>query len=329
MDKQKNDIQELIARWLAGEASDIEIQYLNAWAEESPENLKMLQSMETIWNEAEEQISEDRTEKAWNTIQPRLKEGNRLKVIYRAAAVMAACLGLFVAGRLIWQYQTGPSEVTPASKHALFIQAGNQPFSTTLSDGTQILLQAYSSISADSGFGKQHRSLQLTGAAHFTTTHGHNSVFTVHCGNLTVEDIGTAFTVTENNDRVAVKVTEGKVRVLSQKDSAMMVKGDSAVLDRLGDKLRVIKEKTVEKAAEVKDKIIEFQKTELKKVGQMLSTLYQTEIRLSNPAIENCKLTARFDNESLDTVLEVIQETFNLEIKRKGNVVYLDGKGCQ
>lgn len=327
MDEQ-HKMHGYIAKWLAGEATDEEMAILNHWAGESAENRAHLAAMEKIWDAAEEEDDRQLTDRAWNEINPRISK-QPMRLVYRAAALLAACFAVFLAGRIFWPAEKISDQPQAISRHHLYISSGSESFATALPDGTTVLLQPNSSIEADSGFGRLHRLVTLKGTAHFKTVHGIKGQFMVNCGQFTVRDIGTAFTVSEEKADITVKVTEGKIQIMSKKDSAYLETGDSAVLDRLEQKLRVIKEKTTEMAAEVKDKILNFQKTELKKVGQTLSALYHVDIRLNNPAIENCKLTATFDNQSLETVLDVIREAFNLEITHKGGVIYLDGKGCQ
>ena len=108
-----------------------------------------------------------------------------------------------------------------------------------------------------------------------------------------------------------------------------MRKGDSVIISRIEEKMLVIVQKTSEKAKEIKEKTLVFLKTELQKVTHLLNSTYNTDIRLGNPKIANCKLTATFNNEDLETVLDVIRETFNLEIRKDGDTIYLEGKGCQ
>jgi len=42
-----------------------------------------------------------------------------------------------------------------------------------------------------------------------------------------------------------------------------------------------------------------------------------------------CKLTATFDNEPIQNILEIIQETFNIEIVSEKETIWLKGGSCQ
>jgi len=77
------------------------------------------------------------------------------------------------------------------------------------------------------------------------------------------------------------------------------------------------------------NKILRFRQTELRVVAEILTQTYGVEIRIENPELQSCKLTATFANETLKTVLEIIQETFNLEVVPDGEAQVLKGGICQ
>ena len=81
-------------------------------------------------------------------------------------------------------------------------------------------------------------------------------------------------------------------------------------------------------AAQPETKILRFRQTELKVVAEILSQTYGVQVRIDNSEVAACKLTATFANESLETVLMIIQETFNFELKVDGKTQVLKGGSC-
>jgi len=75
-------------------------------------------------------------------------------------------------------------------------------------------------------------------------------------------------------------------------------------------------------------KILRFRQTELKVVAEILSQTYGVEVRIDDQEVSHCKLTATFANESLETVLMIIQETFNFELQIEGKIQILKGGSC-
>lgn len=76
-------------------------------------------------------------------------------------------------------------------------------------------------------------------------------------------------------------------------------------------------------------KILQFKQTELSVVTEILSQTYGVSIKIEKPQLLHCKLTATFENEPLNTVLEIIQETFNMEIVPEKETIWLKGGSCQ
>lgn len=81
-----------------------------------------------------------------------------------------------------------------------------------LPDGSNIILGGRTELSV--GFSGQRRSVSLVeGEAWFQVAHHSHWPFVVVAGDGTITDVGTAFVVTKDSDRVLVAVTEGTVEV--------------------------------------------------------------------------------------------------------------------
>ena len=76
-------------------------------------------------------------------------------------------------------------------------------------------------------------------------------------------------------------------------------------------------------------KILQFKQTELLVVAEILSQNYGVTIKIEKPQLMQCKLTATFDNEPIQNILEIIQETFNIEIVSEKETIWLKGGSCQ
>jgi ferric-dicitrate binding protein FerR (iron transport regulator) len=66
-----------------------------------------------------------------------------------------------------------------------------------------------------------------------------------------------------------------------------------------------------------------FDETPLPVVAETLERVYGVNIQISDTTLTDEKLTARFSQNSLDFVLEVVCVTFNLQSKREGDTVFL------
>jgi ferric-dicitrate binding protein FerR (iron transport regulator) len=73
--------------------------------------------------------------------------------------------------------------------------------------------------------------------------------------------------------------------------------------------------------------IMDFHDSPLREVTEILINTYHQKIDL-DPAIENCRVTVRFENRELDAVLNVLRSTLDLKITIKGKHIAISGKGC-
>ena len=110
-----------------------------------------------------------------------------------------------------------------------------------LPDGSQVELNALSSVTFDKSSWSDNRSLELKGEAYFKVTKG--STFTVNAdqGNVTV--LGTQFIVNARENFYNVVCYEGKVQVVSvQKDTLVLTKGMAFLIDKTQRKEYTIEE---------------------------------------------------------------------------------------
>jgi ferric-dicitrate binding protein FerR (iron transport regulator) len=71
-----------------------------------------------------------------------------------------------------------------------------------------------------------------------------------------------------------------------------------------------------------------FSNNTLIEVVTLLNKVYHSDIRLSGNNLNNCRLTAIFDNQSLVSVLNVIKSTLDVSIISNGSVFEISGKKC-
>ena len=96
------------------------------------------------------------------------------------------------------------------SSNGFYATAVGQQLSTTLADGSVVLLNTNSQIKVD--YGNGYRDIRLLqGEAHFTVAKNAAHPFRVFAGNGRVQAVGTAFSVYLKHNTIDVTVTEGEV----------------------------------------------------------------------------------------------------------------------
>jgi transmembrane sensor len=107
-----------------------------------------------------------------------------------------------------------------------------------LSDGSKIILGGLTKISVE--FSATQRSVSLVnGQAWFKVAHDQRRSFIVSAGDGTIADVGTAFLVTRDSDRVVVSVTEGTVEVSTRLSvsSRLQMRQTAPIRVRQGEQL--------------------------------------------------------------------------------------------
>lgn len=117
------------------------------------------------------------------------------------------------------------------SNNTLSTPKGGQ-YSLILADGTKVTLNAESSLSFPEKFTGTERRVVLSGEAYFEVAHNEKMPFHVNSGGQDVQVLGTHFNISAYPDESTVKTTliEGKVKIKTRQDSAILKPGDQAAL---------------------------------------------------------------------------------------------------
>ena len=110
-------------------------------------------------------------------------------------------------------------------------------YQLTLADGTQVWLDAMSSIRFPTAFPGEERVVELSGQAYFEVAHNARQPFRVKVGEKVVEVLGTHFNVNAHEETMKTTLLEGAVKILrqAQDDKGIVLKpGEQAQLGSNG-----------------------------------------------------------------------------------------------
>jgi len=198
----------------------------------------------------------------------------------------------------------------------------------TLTDQSKITLFRFSSIEYPTEFSKKNREITFSkGEAFFQVAHDPEKPFVIRTPIVNVRVIGTQFNVDVTNNQTKVSVKEGKVLVFDSNDSTYLTAGLNGVF-RQGEKIKVTDNAIDNNVWSYATHKLVFKDTPLKSVIKDLEKAYSCKISIANKDIGRCKLTATFENDSVDKIITLIAETLSLGVKRNGEVYILEGQGC-
>jgi transmembrane sensor len=139
------------------------------------------------------------------------------------ASGMAAALALGASAW--WMGQTSPAP-------QIYETSGSEPRRISLNDGSVVDLNANSRVEARFTAGERRLTLGA-GEAHFQVAHNAARPFIVTANGISVRAVGTAFDVRLAGETVDVVVSEGKVAVDRQSDTAFFVRKQTPVIPLL------------------------------------------------------------------------------------------------
>jgi transmembrane sensor len=157
----------------------------------------------------------------------------------------------------------------------------------TLEDGTDVWLNAASSIRFPTTFAQAERKVEITGEVYFEVAHQSSRPFIVSARGMKVEVLGTHFTVNTYENENALKATllQGKIQIETEKDTAILSPGEQARISS-NKSLAVVKNVDVEEATSWKNGYFKFVHADTKTVMRQVERWYDLEVvyKATNPS---------------------------------------------
>lgn len=210
-------------------------------------------------------------------------------------------------GKLVYSSSETDIQAEELRYNVLTTPRGRQ-FNLILPDGSQVWLNAASSIRYPLRFGKNNRIVEIKGEAYFEITPDKTKPFLVHRDGVEVEVLGTHFNVNSYADEEDIKVTliEGSVKVKSSGGFIVLKPGQQA---RISENQMVILENQAESALAWKKGLFYFDKANIQAVMRQLEKWYNVEIEYEG-AISKREFQGEIQRElNLSEVLDVLRRT--------------------
>jgi len=351
MEKDSAYYLDLITRYFSGEATPEEVTVMVDWIMADPANQKLFEEYQLTWTHIEKSMiaSSADLDNDWNKINTRIRhiqqmnsleteaaeqpfktlplEPERAPVrynIYTYLRVAAVILLLLIPAWLIYRNFTG--------KGTERLVAGDSIVETILPDGTSVSLNAGSTLDYPARFTGGMREVTLNGEAYFDVVPDAAQPFIVSNGNVRIKVLGTAFNVNTKavDDMMDVILTRGRVAVYFEDQPVLRVvlePGEKAALSVTHQ--NIIKSVNPdENYMAWKTRKISFTDQSLEMVVATLNRVYHKSISIRPGELNNCRLTATFDHQSLESVLNVLKTTLDITINNIDTGIELSGKGC-
>ena len=323
---------DLITKKLSDEISLDEGQRLDDWLGQKKENQQIFNSYEATWNEMDrvKGKSSREVDMEWERLENAIdfevsvrktKERPLFGNMYRYAAVLVFMIvAVFV---LYFFLNSNPQQQLLAEVQIQEVE---------LSEGSKVTVNSNSKLTYPKKFEKDQRVVALSGEAFFEVAKDPDRPFIINAGEIRVEVIGTSFNVKahEIHDNIEVTVSSGKVAVYRPEnpdERVILIKGQKAIFYKSTTKIEASINDNINFNA-WKTKQIIFEDTPMPDVVRIINEIYKSDLKLIGGQLDECPVTTTFDNQTLESILNVLESTLDLKIERKGNSFEISGDGC-
>jgi len=329
---------QLIDRYIAGEASPDEVATLQARAKSDP---AWAQAIDLLRSDFTTRPAGDRdTDLAWSRLQSRLAASRNVRELGKTSTahrlplhtspwLRIAATILIVAGAFaIWQFRPDTRSTSRDLSEMLETRTPNGSRRTlTLDDGTQVTLNAGSTLRWPRSFGNGSRDVYLEGEAFFSVTHDSTAPFRVHAAGTVAHDLGTRFTVRAYPElaHVEVAVTDGAVSLRHDRtasDSAILRAGQLGRLSQSGVP-QVESNIQLDRWTAWTGGSLVLDGLTLADAIPQLERWYDVRISVPDTALAQRRVTARFRDETLPQVLDALTLALGARSQQSGRVVTL------
>lgn len=327
---EHSGIIEIITRYLSNEAGNDEIVFLENWRKEATENESLFQDYKKLWDKTElaGEIVDVDVNQEWQKFDEEIeklseKQANvfSLKKVLRIAASIVIITSLGFFGWFFSQQVGGEKYLSQ-----------NEVRTVELPDGSKVTLNHTSKLKYSKEFGEINREVFLEGEAYFEVAKDPSKPFLINASNSVIEVLGTSFNVNayKDNPEVEVVVNSGVVAFSSKKapDEKIILKpGEKGKLLKNTQQLNLQKNTDTNFLAWKTRKLI-FENASLEEVVESLEKVYHKNFNIQSENIKGCTITTTFDNQNLESVMLIIENTLDVTFKDEKETISVSGPGC-
>lgn len=265
-------------------------------------------------------------EQSFSRLMTRIHAGNNSADIFRRRAnryrigLVAATVALLVT-MSAWLLTTQENEFS-------FVVAsnnGNVVQDISLSDGTSIKLNSHSKLIYPESFSGT-RGVFLEGEAYFEVAHDKQHPFIVRVGDLKIKVLGTKFTVNVNlqTSTITTSLLEGSIDVISEKGHMLMTPNQQLTYHINNKEMQLTDITNADREIRWTQNIWVLSNTPLLDICKRLETQFDVKFIIMNDKLIDKYFTGEFyTNESIESILEIMQISTSFTYERKGNHIIL------
>lgn len=329
MKNTSHKYQEKMVDSLQGIINDDEQKELDLWLDQSEKNKSEFDSLKRIWDYTSHSDKEFDVESALDNVNERISSIEKRNIFVRKQnwfvrnkekAMSAAAV--FVMGLMLSFVYFSKRDNT------IIYVAENSNEKIELPDGSTVILDQGASVAYNKKFNAKERKVDFSGYARFDIASNPEKPFIVKTDNMLVEVLGTEFDIEaeKNSDNYVVNLFSGKVKMYSiddngkQQEQIILLPGERGVYNYETHRIERKYQASSNDCVSSENEILDFNNVSLTAVIDALSKAYDIEIFLDEK-YHDLRFTARFENETLESIFNTMSAVFDMQIVRIGNTV--------
>ncbi|WP_460636997.1 FecR family protein [Larkinella harenae] len=329
------DFDKLMEKYLAGECSPEEEEWIREWSE------KQLEQSTLSFSENEKKTI---GRQIWKRVYSHTLGRRPWRVRYgwlslgAAAAVLLVVAGLLFRERSVLFSKKQAPETSHRPEAIDVRNTSEKPQKITLKDGSLVVLQPNSSISYSEQFGEKTRQLSLRGAALFDVKRDPARPFIVKTGDLVTQVLGTSFTIKsyDESKNIEVMVLRGRVSVYEaagpspgSRNGVILVPNHKITFDKVAQTLTpgLIEMPRIVNPPENRTSFV-FSNTPIADVFSTLGKAYGIDFIVENQTMNHCVFNGDLNDLPLYAQLDLICKSVDATYERRGTTLFIHGEGC-
>ena len=325
------EIDEIITRFLEGEASDHDVDILHGWLRERVENRRYFDEVNLAYQASItlNRVNQPRIDSGWQQLQGRISknEGRNSLLLFpriRKHSYLIAASVTFVLA--VGTYLVISLVASPRLKQNIIISSSKGSNThIILPDSSDVWLNVNSTLEYPDEFGRDSRVVILKGEAFFDIRKNQAKPFIVKTEEMDVTVKGTRFNVEAgvNGKTTRTTLEEGKVDLYVRRNnkSYVMKPGDQITIGTDGNEVMHKKVNPSDFSA-WKENVLRFDNAPLDEIIHKLENRYRVSIS-ADKGLAKERFTLTIEQESLDEVLALIELSSQLKFKKENDQIIL------
>ncbi len=318
MKEQKGTI---ITKYLSGEASKEEKEYLFSEINKNKKFKQEFEEFKQIWNSLEKKDADFNKDRIEKLIAHKIyihKKQRKNKILYATLKYAAVFIGLLVISVTIFN---------DLNRTETIANNTNSIKKIVLPDNTIVTLNKNAEIeyenSSIKGF---NRKVKLNGEAFFEVTKKENQKFVVKTGAYNITVLGTKFNVRTYKNENSVVLSEGKILLNNFKktDNRIVMKPGEIVRFNPETNSYILKKINPEIYTSWMKHRLEFDNFSLLELGELLKVRYNKTLIINNENARDKCISGSAPADDVHLIVKALQSIFKSEITEKNDTIIIN-----